>query len=441
MNNFQTILVAIFLAFFVFGVLIFSGIIKIGGSKTGLSAISGKVVVWGVLPSSDPSIANLFEGIGGSNASFTVDYVKQEESTYQNNLIEAFAKGQGPDLFILTPDMILKNSSFLYEIPYNSLPEKSFRSLYIDGADILLSKQGVMGYPMLVDPMVLYYNKNLLTNQSILYPPAYWDELFNLGSKLIVKQSDGVVNQSMIALGQYDNVNHAKDILALLLLQGGNNIIERTDSGYDLRIKNSTSLGDYSLEQIVNFFLEFSNPSKESYTWNRSLPNSLDMFASGKLAFYLGYASELFKIEAINPNLSFDVTNMLQTKGTNIKRTYGNFYILGINKNSKNLASAFGVSSLIMENDFLKELSILVSLPTASRSILNEKQQEPYLSTFFDSAIVSRSWLDPDKESTNLIFKDLIESSLSNRLSVAEAVDKAYSQINLILNKYEKNSN
>ena len=47
------------------------------------------------------------------------------------------------------------------------------------------------------------------------------------------------------------------------------------------------------------------------------------MFTSGKLAFYLGRASELFKIQSVNPNLSFDVSSMLQTRGTNTKRTYG----------------------------------------------------------------------------------------------------------------------
>jgi len=433
MNNFQTILVAVFLSFFVFGVLIFSGILKIGNPKTGIEAISGKIVVWGTLPPGDSSVSYLFKNIGGSNSPFTVDYVQKNNTNYQQNLVEAFAKGAGPDLFILTPDMILKNDNLIYKIPYKSFSEKSFRNLFIDGADILLSKDGVIGYPLVVDPLVLYYNKDLLANKSILYPPSTWDELFNLGPRLTVKTNTGFVSQSMIALGQYDNVNHSKDILSMLLLQSGNSIIERTDKGYILTIKNSTSGGSYPFEQIINFFLEFSNPSNEVYTWNRSLPNSLDMFTSGKLAFYIGYASELFKIESINPNLSFNVASIPQTKGTDIKRTYGQIYTLVINKNSKNLLSSFGVASLYTNADFLKELAAVTSLPTAYRSLLNEKPKDPYLVTFFDGAIVSRSWLDPDKENTNSIFKELIENTLSNKLSVGQAINKAYNQLNIIV--------
>ncbi|MFA6392561.1 MAG: extracellular solute-binding protein [Candidatus Paceibacterota bacterium] len=434
MNNFQTILVAIFLAFFVFGVLIFSGILKIGGSSSGTNAISGKIVIWGTLPSAQ--VSSLVESIAGSNAPFTVTYKEQKSDSYEQNLIEAIAKDSAPDLFILTPDMILKNSNFIYKIPYASLSEKSFRTSYIDGADILLANDGVIGSPLLVDPLVLYYNKNMLSNEGILYPPTSWDELFNLGSKLIKKKSDGTITQSMIAFGQYDNVNHSKDILSMLLLESDNSIVARTSTGYALTIKDTLPSGVAPFEQIVNFFLEFSNPSNESYSWNRSMPNSFEMFSSGKLAFYIGYASELFKIQSVNPNLSFDVTTIPQTKGTSIKRTYGNIYTLVANKKSMNLASALGVSSLITAPDFLKELGISTSIPTATRSLLRDMPKDPYLVTFFDSAIIARSWLDPDKEQSDSIFKELIENSLSNKLSVTDAINKASSQLDLILRNY-----
>lgn len=436
MNNFQTILVAIFLSFFVFGVLIFSGILKFGGSS-GADAISGKIIIWGTLPRDQ--VGDLFENIGGTNSSFTVKYVEQKAETYESNLVEAFAKDQAPDLFILNPDMILKNNSFIYKIPYTNFSEKAFRSAFIDGADILLSKDGVLGYPLLVDPLVLYYNKNMLTNQSILYPPKTWDELFNLGEKLTIKNSDGSIDQSLIALGQYDNVDHSRDILSLLLLQSGNSIMSRTATGYRLTIKDPTPAGDFPLEQIINFFLEFSNPSNVVYSWNRSLSSSMDMFTSDKLAFYIGYASELFKIESINPNLSFDVALMPQTKGGNVKSTYGNMHVLVASNKSKNLSSAFGVAALINEPENLKELAVRVSLPTTSRALLNDKPSDPYLSTFFDSAIISHSWLDPDKSKTDSILRELIENSLSNKLSVGEAINKAYNQLDLIVRtNYEK---
>jgi ABC-type glycerol-3-phosphate transport system substrate-binding protein len=437
MNNFQTILVAIFLAFFVFGVLVFSGMINIGVNKKGKDAISGKIVVWGILPFNQTS--DLLDRLSGSGSQFTIKYAQQDEKTYQSNLIEAFAKDQGPDLFILNPDMILRNSGFIYTVPYASYPEKTFRTTYIDGSDFLLNKDGVMGYPLLVDPLVLYFNKNILANEGILYPPATWDELFTLSSKLIKKRSDGSVTQSMIALGEYDNVNHSKDILSMLLLQNKNPIVSRNDTGYVLNLRDMAPNKTVPIEQVLNFFLDFSNPSKDSYTWNRAMNNSFDMFIKGNLAFYVGYASELFKIQSVNPNLSFDVAMIPQLKNTDTKSTYGQISSVVISKKSKNLNSAFGVAALMSEPDFLKDLAISVSLPTADRSLLNVKPQDPYLLTFFNSAIIAKSWLDPDKEKSDEIFRELIENSLSNKLSIIDAIGKASNQLDLIVRSYNTN--
>ncbi|KKQ19653.1 MAG: Extracellular solute-binding protein family 1, partial [Candidatus Nomurabacteria bacterium GW2011_GWC2_36_9] len=431
-----TILVAIFLAFFVFGVLIFSGILKIGGGSSGVNGISGKVIIWGILP--DREVGELFKSINGSNPELSVSYVEQKSENYEQNLIEAFAKDQGPDLFILPSDMVLRNVNFTSTIPFTSYPKKAFDNTFIDGASIYLTQNGVLGYPLLVDPLVLYYNKDMLSNENIVYPPATWDELFDLSSKLIKKNKDGTISQSMIALGQYDNVNHTKDILSMLLLQSNNPIAVPVDKGYRSTIKDTASDGSNPMEQIVNFFLEFSNPSNVSYSWNRSMPNSLDMFTSGKLAFYIGYGSELFNIESVNPNLSFNVAEVPQTKGMNIRRTYGNIHSVFVSKKSANVATAQSVSAMMTDPAFLKELSIRTSLPTASRSLLKDKPADPYLSTFFDSAIISRSWLDPNKDQTDSIFKELIENSLSNKLSVSSSISKAYNQLDLILkNIYE----
>ena len=90
MNNFQTILVAIFLAFFVFGVLIFSGILKIGGGSSGVNGISGKVIIWGILP--DREVGELFKSINGSNPELSVSYVEQKSENYEQNLIEPCLK-------------------------------------------------------------------------------------------------------------------------------------------------------------------------------------------------------------------------------------------------------------------------------------------------------------------------------------------------------------
>ena len=434
-SNFQTILVSIFLAFFVFAVLIFAGFIKIGGSTNTSSGLKGKVAIWGTFSSSD--LSNTFSGLSTINKELSVNYSQKNSYTYQQDLIEAFANGVGPDLFIITPDMIQKNNNFLYKIPFTNYPEKTFRDSFIDGADIYLDGTNVLGLPIVVDPLVLYYNKDILSNEGIVYPPKRWDELFDLNSKLTKRDNVGTISQSMIALGQYNNINNVKDILATLLLQNNNPIVKKNvDSGYiSMLNSNLSNLPVSPIESVIEFFTEFSNSSRNSYSWNRSLPNSLDMFTASKLVFYIGKASELFKIQSMNPNLSFDVTGVPQVKDSPIKRTYGDIYAIIVNKKSNNVALALEVSRLLSVGDNAKNFSTAVSLPPASRSLLSVKPSDPYLFSFFNSALISRSWLDPNKIQTDLIFKDLIENILSNSMSTGEAISKAQGQLELLLRK------
>ncbi len=433
MNNFQTILVAIFIAFFVFAVLIFSGLLKIGGSSSSSSTPTGKIVIWGTFDST-PEFEKVFEDMNSANKDLVVSYTKKNKLTYAQDLVESFAAGNGPDLFIVTPDMIDHFKDFVYKIPYASYPQKTFQDAFIDGASVYLNDDGAIGFPLVVDPIVLYYNKDLLSNEGISQPPQYWSDLFSLNNQLTKRNSDGSISQSMIALGRYDNVNHAKDILATLLLQSNNPIVDYTGGKYvSVLNNNQTSSPTSPFVQILNFFTEFSNPADNAYSWNRSLPNSLDMFTGGKLVFYIGRASELFKIESINPNLSFDVAQIMQTKGTNLKRTDADIYAIAVNKKSANISAAFSVAGLLAGGDNIKNLSTALSLPPASRQILATNPTDPYLFTFFKSAIVSRSFADPDPNASDTIFSELIQNIISNKLSVEDAITKAQGEMQSII--------
>ncbi len=436
MSNFQTIVIAIFLSFFVFGVLIFSGVIKIGGSGS-KSTVKGKVVIWGTFKTSN-DLSKVVKSLNDSKKDLTISYSEKPESNYEQSLIEAFASGNGPDIFFITPDMIVKFNKFVYKMPYQSYPEKTFRDSFIDGADIFLDKDGIVGLPVLVDPLVMYYNKNIFSNEGIATIPQYWSDLNNLNQQLTKRKDDGTILQSMIALGQYDNIYNIKEIISTLFIQKGIPIVQRNGrGGYEPVMDSSTSFSsDKSLAiPILEFFKKFSNVSDPDYSWNRSLPSSLDMFTNGKLAIYLGYASELFNIQSINPNLSFDVSPMLQNSPEDNKRTYGKIYALAVNKNSKNIASAFEVSTLLAQDEKVKDLSVTFSLPPASRTLLADKPvDKSYLFTFFNSALITHSWLDPDSSKTNLLFSELIQNILSNKLSIANAIFRIQGQLNQIIN-------
>lgn len=79
MNNFQTILTGVFLAFFVVAVLIFSGAINVGNNSNDSTNLRGKVVVWGTL--SAPDFYKVFELATGDNSDLYISYVKKPAET------------------------------------------------------------------------------------------------------------------------------------------------------------------------------------------------------------------------------------------------------------------------------------------------------------------------------------------------------------------------
>jgi ABC-type glycerol-3-phosphate transport system substrate-binding protein len=430
MNNFQTILTAVFVAFFVLAVLIFSGIIKVGAGTNAATTPTGKIVIWGTFDST-PDFLNVFQNMTGGNNDLTISYVKKDKATYQQDLIEAFAEGAGPDLFIITPDMIIKNQNFIYTIPYASYPQATFQDSFIDGASIYESADGTVAFPIVVDPMVMYYNKDILSSAGLSQPPTSWSDMLNLAPTLTSKQDNGTILQSMIALGRFDNVSNAKSILATLLIQNNNPIMERTATGYTSVLEADTTL---SADNALNFFTQFSDPSNSAYSWNSSLPQSIDMFTQGKLAFYLGHASELFTIQATNPNLSFDVAPVPQLATATAKRTDADIYAIAVNKKSQNLAAAFGVAGLLSTGDNAQAFATALSLPPALRSLLAVKPTDPYLFTFFNQAIISQSWLDPDPVQSDAIFSELVDNIVSSKLSTGDALSKAQGELQLLVN-------
>lgn len=430
-SNFQTIILAIFLAFFVFAVLIFSGFLPIG-KKGPSQKLVGNVTIWGTVPAIE--FAKAIEDVNTKNPDLIVKYSQKDINTYSDTIVQAIASGTGPDLFMLPDDLILKETKFITPIAYTSYPEKTFRDTFIDGAEVYLGDKGILALPITVDPLVLYYNKDLLSNNGISQPPTYWDELLDLNSKLTKSTADGTIAQSMIALGSYDNILHAKDIVSLLMIQNGNPIVKK-ESEKLVSVLGEQQVGQNKLqsESVIEFYTQFANPTSSSYSWNRGLINSKNYFTGGSSALYIGRGSELFNIQSVNPNLSFDVATVLQTKGTNTRRTFASMNALAVSKSAKDVVLATSTAILFTDPEISKTIATSFSLPPARRDLLAQRPTDPYLTIFYNSAISGRTWLDPDTKKTDTIFRDMIQNVLSNKLDITDAINKAQAELGLLL--------
>lgn len=427
---FQIILLASFAAFAVVGVLIFAFAV---GSTKGNSV--GPLVIWGTLDGS--SFSTLLRQVSDKNDAFlAVSYVQKDPATFETELTQAIASGTGPDLFILRQDYAVLDTPKIQPIPYTgsgSLSRSQFESTFIDVTSPFLSEQGVLAVPFLVDPLVLYWNKDILNTYSFAQPPQYWDQIPAMVASITKKDDTGAIVLSAIPMGEYANVNNAKDILSLLILQAGG-LITTYDNGKLTPVIAGTvgnSIG--ATEKALDFYTSFANPSRDTtYTWNRSLPSSRAAFAAGKSALYIGFASENALIHKMNPNINFAITRIPQIRNAAVAIDVARVYGFAIPRNAKNPSGSLALAYTLASSENSAIAAKLFALPSARRDVL-AMSTDGDMRVFNAEAIRSHTWVDPDPIATEDIFKTMIENTTSGSVPLlTDVVQRAQQQLSHI---------
>jgi ABC-type glycerol-3-phosphate transport system substrate-binding protein len=326
---------------------------------------------------------------------------------------------------LLRQDDAYSQASKLIPIPSSSLSATQFENTFVDAAMPFLSPSGVLAVPLAVDPLVLYWNKDMLSSAGFAEPPQYWDQIYDMATKITVKSDSGAITKSAIDFGEYVNVDNAKDVLSLLILQAGG-LITTYDSTGKLTPAIAPKTGDttQATPSALRFFTEFSDPSKDDYTWNRSRPDAQQSFAAGDLALYIGYASEQPLISRMNPNLNFAVAPVPQVRGAATAIDTGHVYGFAIPRTTQNPTGAVTVAYLLAANGISQSLSIALGIPSARRDVLSLPAQGD--DTLFNKeAIITHTWVDPDPTQTDTIFQGMIEDTTSGAALLTGAVQRA----------------
>ncbi len=431
MNTFQTIVLGIFVFFLLAGVAAFA--LFRGSGANSLPT----VVIWGTFPQSAMGAFSQDKSL--QSASIKFEYVQKDPASFENDFVEALASGNSPDLVIFPHDLLLKHQNKLAVIPLKNLSERQFKDSFIEGGEIFLTPKGALGIPILTDPLVMYFNRNMLSAKGIATPPKHWDEFFTIAPKFNEKNKAGNLNKTIVALGETSNITNFKDIFSTLILQAGSPITAFGEDGkiYSTLARNN-DFDNTPAEAALRFYTEFSNPVKPVFSWNKSLLNSRDAFLAEELGTYFGFSSELNTLRSRNPNLNFDVAAIPQTRDGKTKITYGKMYGLVIPKSSQKISAAFTVGTEMTSAESLKNLSELLNLPPARRDLLSILPENSYQSVFYQSAIMTKVWSDPSPVETYTVFKDMVESFTSGKARLSEAVIRADKELNSLLRELEQ---
>lgn len=411
----QIVVLVIFGIGIILGVLFFSGKITLPWDKKAETGLSGVVNVWGLIPYGN--VKGLFDEIELKNKDLTLIYTEKKAETMQTELVNALSSGKGPDVFMMAPGEVAQNIDRLFIVPYSVYPEPTYRSTFVDAGNDFLTKQGILAFPMFINPMVMYYNFDMLNSAYIVNPPTTWNELAEMIPLLTIKDDAGKINQSAVSLGTASNMTYVKDLIILKTLQSGNPIIQATDNSLWQAV-----LGEDSLGSSLDWFTSFNSSSSPNYTWNASLPKDRDFFNAGKLGIFFGYPEDYEVIREKNPNLNFRMTAIPQISATSKKVNYGQLYSFGISKITKNLAGSVGVINLLTSKENMTKL--LTDLPYAPtrRDILADKPRDDSNKVLmYNSAIISKSFLDPDAKETNRLIINAVNQINAGTKSVGSA--------------------
>ncbi len=427
MSTFQIVLTGVF-SFAMLVALVVFATFKGADSKELVS-----ITLWGTIPQEQFTVA-----VSKANQTraqrLTIRYIEKKEKDFDRDLTEALASGTGPDAVLLPHTSLYRQQSRIYQIPETSLTLRSFRDTFSDQARLFEAPAGVWALPFASDPLVMYWNKNIFNAAGLANPPKYWDEFLTLSQQLTKKDQAGNIVQSAAPFGEVANVPNAKDTISAMLLQAGTPIVAVDQSGRAHSVLSERGISvETPAPAVATFYTQFSNPSKTTYTWNRNVGDAQTFFLAGNLATYFAFASEDQTLIRKNPNLNFDITSLPQSRDAKTPVVYGKLYGLALMKATKNPAGTFEVLSAVAGAPFVEQFIKVSGLAPVRRDLLSDVPADPALAVAYRSALVARSWLDPDPVASAGIFKRMIESITSGKYRPSDAVGVASQELQALL--------
>lgn len=367
-------------------------------------------------------------------------YKKKAIETYEQELINAFAANQGPDIWMMNNNWLAKHKDKIIEFPQSALKFSfaDFQNTFVDVAVNDLTDSGkIYALPPYVDTLALFYNKNYFNSAGIPYPPETWDDLIADLYKLTKKNQFGGIDRAGISLGTAENINRASDILSLIMLQNGTQMV--SDDKKVATVTDGVSLNGetyYPGKDALRFYTDFSNPTKSSYAWNRQMPYSIDAFANGKSAMMLSYAYNVAVLHEKNPYLDYGIVRAPQITGRNFDINYANYWAYTVSKQSKASEEAWKFISYLVSKTVNQKYLQITDRPTARKDLKDwQAQDNPQLAVFAEQSLTARNWYQIDPSSVEKIFSDTIESVVLGGATVEGAIETLNDQLNLLMKK------
>lgn len=382
--------------------------------------------IWGI--EDDESVWDgIIRRFHEENPHISVNYTRFNEDTFEETLINRLAENKGPDIFMLKNSSILKNRDKIYPFPQErfKFSSRDFPKIFTEKtAEDLISPEGeIIGLPLFTDTLALFYNRDIFNAAGIAEPPKTQEEIVDISRKLTqINPAAADIVRSGLALGSFDNVEHALEIISALILQKGDRVINPKTGDVELR---------EGAKDAFLFYTSFADETNRNFSWTSRLPNSLDALANEKTAMAIGFARDIKRTTAKNPHLNLGIAPFPQPKDARLPLSYTQYFFPTVSNFSRHPFEAWQFILFVVSRDNAKEYLEKTNRAPARRDLINQRPKDPQLEVFYQQSLVAASWSIPDYGAVSRIFGDALKTVLREKDS-GNAIDKLGNQLKLL---------
>ena len=407
-------------------VLIIVALVIFGPGRKPPAPIPANLVFWGL--ESEASWRPVIQKFREKNETITVEYTQIDPANYEQKLINALANGTGPDIFMLKSSQIVPHASKIAPAPQGELgvSPKEYARIFADiaSADLITPEGQIIGMPLSLDTLALFYNKDIFNAENIAIPPRTWEEVTDLGRRLTKVAPNGDIIMSGLALGTGTNTDHAMEILSPLMLQSGSPVVERATREVKISRKEA--------REAFLFYISHTRLSDPNYSWNVRMPHSLDVFAQDRAAMAIGFLSDIDSLRKQNPHLNLGIAPFPQPADARTPLTYGRYTFPTVSKQSRVQEAAWQFLLYAASSEGAKLFLDATHRAPIHRTLIAADTASGELDIFWRQALIARNWPIPDETTSRRLFEQAIDQTIANVTDSPTALSRLEQQLVLL---------
>lgn len=363
-----------------------------------------------------------------------IAYEKKSPKQYRESLESQIELGRGPDVFYFHNTWVPMLKEELTPVPSRVISGTDFSKNYYTTArvDLRNTDKKLVGIPMEIDGLALFYNEDIFKTASVTTPPKTWQEVAQIAAKVTTRDTPGNIKTAGIALGTASNVDHFSDILGLMILQNGG---------------DPKSPADKAAADALEYYGNFAKGPNR--VWDETRPASTVAFAGGNLAMYFAPSWRAIEIKNINPLLKFKVIPPPQLDIAN-PIGWASYWAVGVSSKSQVKEAAWDFVKYLSEEPTLIKLyseaakspGRIFGEPYPKISMSSTLSQDPILGAYITSAPTMRSfpmasftWDNGLNDQIIKAYEDAI-NSVAKGTPASTSLQNTAKNVTTILNRY-----